>query len=622
MCACNQHAARVTLAPIELPDADSCGNPAAATVAMKITAYTQAQELNFTGATLDSLPADTLQLGVELSTNGSPVAIGKTAPIAEFAELADGTVLPVAMLPPNGFCNAGDMVAPRLHPMIARAGNGVLVVGGLAGGSGAAAEYYDSATATFTSVDVPAQFGSALDGASLATLPDGRVAMSLGQGATVFDPGSGGFSPPSFLQDLRVDHASLALDDTRLLIAGGCASAAGTCGSADLAWQTSVAYTVDADGRISMPTAEPTLPAMSTRFGGALFDPGPLEDGSRRVLLAAASSDPTSGDEIAIDSASPATPVTGMYADATLLDGGAVLSAFALDGSAQTGADSIVPPDVPAPTAAVPALFAPPLDGARLALVEDGTVVAIGDAMVGMFDPTTQVWTQITPSGDAPPPLPGPSLARLPDGSVLVLGGGVTPSATTWLYRPSLTGPNSQQVVALPTGTQGVMTPTSPANTSGSGSTMTLTAPAPAGDLTARALVGGVRTATGTVSASVTPDSTNPGGVVLIAQQTAPGSLLDVQLVAGQTPVIERRIAGAITPLCSSGSIGSADFAMGVAFTVTATTATATLVKSQTTILSCDLSDDPGAGAVGQWGIAATANGAIQVSSVIVSRGQ
>ena len=587
---------------------------------MLITAYTQAQELSFTGDSLDNLPADTLQLGVELSGGGgTPVAIGKTAPIAEFADLADGTVLPIAMLPPNGFCNAGDMVVPRLHPVLARAGDGVLVVGGLAGGTGSAAEYYDSATATFTAVDVPAQFGSALDGAALATLPDGRVAMSLGQGATVFDPTTKSFSPPSFLQDLRVDHASLALDETRLFIAGGCATAADACGSADLPWQTSVVYAIDADGRVSTPTAEPTLPAMSTRFGGTLFDPGPLEDGTRRVLLAAASSDPTSGDEIVIDGLLPATAVTGMYADATLLDGGGVLSAFALDGSGQTGADSIVAPDVPAPSAAVPALFAPPLDGARLALVEDGTVVAIGDAEVGAFDPTTQVWTQIAPTGDAPPALPGPSLARLPDGSVLVLGGGVTPSATTWLYRPSLIGPNSQQVVALPSGTQGVMTPTSPANTV-LGATLTLTAPND--DLTARALVGGVRTATGTVSAAVAISMTKPGGVVLIAQQTAPGSLLDVQLVPGETPVIERRIAGVITPICSSGSIAAADFAMGVAFTVTATTATATLVKSQTTILSCDLSKDPGAGAVGQWGIAATSNGAIQLSSIIVSRGQ
>jgi hypothetical protein len=618
MCACNQHAAHVTLAPIALPSADSCGNPAASTVSMKVTAYTQAQELNFTGDSLDDLPADTLQLGVELSAGGEPVAIGKTAPIAEFADLADGTVLPIAMLPPNGFCNAGDMVAARLHPVIARAGDGVLVVGGQSGDD-PPAEYYDSSTATFTMVTVPGQFGSALDGASLATLPDGRVAMSLGQGATVFDPVKMTFSPPSFLQDLRVDHASLALDDTRLFIAGGCATAAAACGSADLAWQTSVVYAVDADGRISTPTAEPTLPAMSTRFDGTLFDPGPLEDSSRRVVLAAASSDPTSGDEIVVDGPLPATPVTGMYADATLLDGGGVLSAFALDGSAQTGADSIVPLDVPAPSAATPALFAPPLDGARLALVEDGTVVAIGDSEVGAFDPTTQVWTQITPSGDAPPPLPGPSLVRLPDGSVLVLGGGAMASATTWLYRPSLVGPNSQQVVALPSGTQGVMTPTSPPNTV-LGSPLTLSAPAD--DLTARALVGGVRTATGTVSAAVAISTTQPGGVALIAQQTAPGSLLDVKLVPGETPVIERRIAGAITPLCSSGSIAAADFAMGVAFTVTATTATATLVKSQTTIVSCDLASDPGAGAVGQWGIAATANGAIQLSSIIVSRGQ
>jgi hypothetical protein len=621
--ACSDHAARVTLAPIALPSDDPtqpCGNPPAGSVTtMRIVAYTQTQQLTFTGTELDNLPDDTLQFAVELQggEGGADLAVGKTAPIASFSDLADGTVLPVAMLPPSGFCHAGSMNAPRLHPAIARAGNGVLVVGGLGSGSGALAEYYDSATATFETIDVPGSITS-LDGASLATMPDGLVTITIGEGALVFDPSDQKLFSPSLLDlgDGRSGHASIALDDTRVLVSGGCAKSSGYCGSGDTALQTSVVYAVNAEGQVMDDGDEPALPGTSRRFGGTLFDPGPLEDGSRRTLLAVATPDLTSGDFIPIDASGGAasSTVIGMYADAAMLDGGGVLSAFAPDGSAQTGAGSIVPPDPGAPLAS-PTLFAPPLDGARLVLAEDGTVVAIGDATIGSFDPTTQIWTSITPVGDVPSPLAGPSLVRLPDGSVLVLGGGVTPSATAWLYRPSLVGPSDLQVVALQS-EPGVLTPSSPANTMG-GASMTLTA---AGDLTSRALVGGIRTATGSITATLSLGAS--AGVALIAEQTAPGSLLDVQLVPGQTPVIERRVAGAITTLCSSGSITSAELATGVGLTVTSTTVTATFSQAQTPILSCSVAGDPGAGTVGQWGIAAIGTGAITVSSVIASRGQ
>jgi hypothetical protein len=113
------------------------------------------------------------------------------------------------------------------------------------------------------------------------------------------------------------------------------------------------------------------------------------------------------------------------------------------------------------------------------------------------------------------------------------------------------------------------------------------------------------------------------GGVALIAQQTAPGSALIARLVPGDGTRIERHVGAAVTTLCSGTDVTADQLATGVTFTVTATTASATVGSSSpTTIISCDLSADPAQPVRGQWGIAATANGMIQVSAVTVVRAQ
>ena len=615
LAACGDPAARLTLVPIDLPSDDPsnpCGKPAASAVhTTEVIAYTPSQELTRTDSEISDFPADTEQLGIELfGAGGAVLAEGKTAPL-DYGALADGTQIPIAVLPPAGFCRTNDMTRARAHPIVARAGDGVLVLGG---GSDVSAEYYDPGTASFTAIELPGQITD-LDGLSAATLADGRVALTGAQALTVFDPKTQVFSSPSFIDDRRIGHASIGLDASHVLVTGGCLSSSGSCDATATALRTSLVYEIGADGAIvGDGVGEPALPPSSVRYGAALFDVGELSDGSRRLVVAGATSDPTTADQIPIGGSGVSTTAAGMHAQVAALDGGALLAAFELDGSPQTGAASILAPEA---GGAQPSAFAPAWDGSRLVVAEDGTALAIGgDPRVATYAPTTNSWSTNMPAGDTPGATAGPALVRLADGSVLVLGGEPA-TAHAWLFRPSLVGPSSGQVFGLPDGSQGVLTPTTRA-TATLGSPITLAAPAD--DLSARLLVGGPRMTTGSVRASLTVAS---GGVALIAQQTAPGAALVARLVPGDGTRIERHVGATVTKLCSGTEVSADQLATGVTFTVTEVTATVTVGSTApTTIISCDLTADPAQPASGQWGIAATANGMIQVSAVTVARAQ
>ena len=172
---CGEPAARVELVPV---------NPCGATpkTALRVIAYTAGGELrrSVPPGEIDAFPADTEQLGVEVvGDSGALVAIGKTAPLA-FDALEDGASIPIVMAPPDGFCPVGPLTEPRAAPLVARAGQGVLIAGGLgaAGQQLSTAEFYDATTATFTAVDVPPSLldpENGLAGAVLSELPDGRV---------------------------------------------------------------------------------------------------------------------------------------------------------------------------------------------------------------------------------------------------------------------------------------------------------------------------------------------------------------------------------------------------------------------------------------------------------------
>jgi len=620
--ACSDPASRVRIVPIDLGTA--CGQPPAADVQFtRVIAYGPFADKRRTDTEISDFPATTEQLGVELvgGTDGQTVlATGKTPPLG-YNDLADNTQIPVAMIPLDGFCPLRGMTVPRVQPLVAHAGTGVIIIGGNLVPS---AELYDPATATFTPVPLPmslADTPKSLLGAALAELPDGRVVMWSNNAYTVFDPAKRTFSNPLFVEQ-RSEHAMFAIDDTHLLVTGGCQLGAGDdCATGGTVRRSTYEYELDAQGGISPDAvAKPALPATSVRFGGKLFDVGISTDGKRRFVLAGAPSDPTTADQLPFSSPDDdalATLAANFFSQVTQLDGGALLTAFDPDGAPAMGPAAILPAEG---GDAIDIALAPSITGARLVTLEDGSAVAIGgEPGLARYLPTTNTWTQAVPTSTVAATWPGaivaPSLIRLADGSVLVLGGGdqAAPTTNAWLFRPSLVGPHVGAVTGFPDGTGAVLTTPSPATATRVGRKLTLTAPDD--DLAARALVGGPRLISGTLDASVA--NVSGGGVALIAQQTGPARALVARLVPGEAARIERHDGATITTLCS-GAMITADDLMALHFTVTADTASA--AAGQVTKVSCDFTNDPIAPEPGAWGIAATAHGSLDVVTIAVSR--
>ncbi len=611
--ACSDPAARVGLQPLDL---GACGKADANTI-VRVIAYTPTGDIRRTDSVISDFPASTEQLGVEVISGALVVSTGKTAPLA-YDDLADRTQIPIAMVPLDGFCPIAPMTVPRIEPLVAHAGAGVLVLGGepadTSGTSHPSAEYYDPATGTFTAIPLPTalQDANSLVGAATAELADGRVAVSSGQALIVFDPNAMAFSQPVFVE-ARSEHAAIGIDAAHFLVTGGCQSGGAACGTmGTTARHSTVQYELDAQGHtVGDGVAKAALPASSDRYGGRLFDLGVTADGTRRLVLAGASPDPTTADEIPYatgESGAVTATVGNLRSQVTELDGGALLTA-------DPGGAAILPPEGgDAIAVAVPPLLA----GARLITLEDGTAVAIGgDAGVSMYTPTTNRWAQLAPSADQVANWPGavtaPSLIRLRDGTVLVLGGGspTEPRSSAWLFRPSLDGPTSGHVTAFPDGTGAVLTTPSPATATRIARALTLTATDDS--LAARALVGGPKIATGTLSVSVAVSS---GGVALIAQQTGPARALVARLVPGEAARIERHDGATVSVVCTGQIV--TDLSQALVLAVTSDAITASI--GATAVVSCARSSDPSAPEPGSWGIAAIANGSLAVETIDVSR--
>ncbi|MEO8549489.1 MAG: hypothetical protein ABI678_05935 [Kofleriaceae bacterium] len=629
--ACSDPAARVRIAPIDL--GSTCGNPEAGDVQFtRVIAYGPFADKRRTDPEIADFPANTEQLGVELvgGMDGQTVlATGKTPPLA-YNDLADATTIPVAMVPLDGFCPLRGMTVPRVRPLVAHAGTGVIVVGGNVAAMpqliAPSAEFYDPATATFTPVPLPmplAETPTSLVGAAIAELRDGRAVVWSGQAFTVFDPVKMAFTNPVFVEQ-RSEHAMFGIDASHLLVTGGCQLVTGLdCAIGGTVRRSSVEYELDAEGAlVGNGVVKPALPATSVRFGGRLFDIGITSDGKRRFVLAAAPSDPTTADQLpfsAPDDDGLSTVATNFFSQVTELDGGALLTAFDPDGEpSPTGPAAILPAEG---GDALALLTRPPaITGARLITLEDGTVVALGgEPGLARYQPTTSTWSQAVPTSSVAATWPGavvaPSLIRLGDGSVLVLGGGDTAAPTTaaWLFRPSLVGPHVGAVTAFPDGTGAVLTTPSPATATRVGRRLTLTAPDDA--ITARALVGGPRLVTGTLDASVA--NVTGGGVALIAQQTGPARALVARLVPGEAARIERHDGATITTLCSGAMVDVGELT-SLHFAVTGDTAS--VATGLVTKVSCDFTNDPIAPEPGAWGIASTAHGSLDVVTIAVSR--
>ncbi|NVB77990.1 MAG: hypothetical protein HOV81_06300 [Kofleriaceae bacterium] len=613
---CGEDASRVKLEPVALPVADGlpCGKQIAKT-ALRVVAYTPAGELrrSVPPTDIDAFPEDTEQLGAEvIGSGGSLVAIGKTAPLA-FDDLADGTSIPILMAPPDGFCPVYPMMSPRVAPAVARAGNGVLVVGGT-DGSGkqlATAEWFDPSTAKFVPVAVPTNLVDETNGFAgvvLTELPDGTVALTgtSSHAYVVFDPATRAFVDTPTVFDHRAFHAAIAPDAKHLFLIGGCADVVGgACNGPNL--RTGFTYDL-AD--LAKRDLGPVLPDTASRIGAHMLDLGIQRDGVRRFLLAG---DTGQADRFALADSATET-LTGLPAQTALLDGGAVLAAFEPDGTTQTGGAGVLAPDG---TALAPIAPAPKLDGARLVSLEDGSVLAIGGDPLGnvaRYLPTTNTWSTIQPAGDLPGQLDAPITVRLADGNVLVLGGR-TPSDHAWIYRPSLVGARTGSIFALPDGsTEGVLTAPDPATLSRTGGRFVLTATTD--DLSARALVGGPRMATGSITAIARVIA---GGVALIARQTGPGEMLVGRLVPGEPARIDRVLGGTTTTLCSGTQVDAGELTQQVALTISGDSATLTVgpAEASTTKVSCTV----GAGERGAWGLAAAGTGAqVDVGPVTVAR--
>jgi len=614
LAACGDPAARVALAPL----GGDCARPLGAN-AVKVTAYTAGGETSRSLALTESVaiadfPADTEQIGIEVIGGGGEVgAAGKSAPLS-FGALADGATIPVMMAPPDGFCELAGMTEARAQPLVARAGDGALVVGGI-GPTGplSTAEYYDAATTTFSPVEVPAGLADpqGFTGATLAALPDGRIAVIGGPHAAfvVFDPARRAFVTDPALIEAWLFAAAIAVGDQEVLVAGGCSM---VTGSGCVPRLQTLRYQL---GKLSAPELSVIL-TDGTRTSPQLFDLGIQQGGKRSYLLVGGTGAPDPADRFALDD-DKAQAVPGSHAQAAVLDGSAVLTAFGDDAAAvPDGTAAVYAPDA--------AVFrgiasAPAQQGTRLVALEDGRVVGLGGDPMGQvltYDPTRDAWTLAMPASQAQTgPLTQPSLARLGDGTILVVGGAVSQRA--WLYRPSLVGPASGSVTAIPSEVgRGVVTAPDPATV-----TRTVNPPGwqlatPDGATMARALVGGPRMAVGSVRASVQVAS---GGVALIAQQTAPGQAIVAELAPGAAPRLVRIAAGTEHVVCSASTAETFDPATPVTLQLAVSDRDARLRVGDREVLACALvATDRGA-----WGIASLGTGArLTVDAVTVARGR
>ncbi|MCX5748314.1 MAG: hypothetical protein NT062_38165, partial [Proteobacteria bacterium] len=497
---------------------------------------------------------------------------------------------------PDGFCAVGPPLEARDRPLVASAGEGVLVVGGTGpSGPRSSGEYYDSSTGTFVAVELPEALRDPVEGLAgvvLARLPDGRVALTGGvRGVvSVFDPVTRDFGPVLAISR-RAFHAAIAIDEARQIVAGGCANVvAGGCDGTPL--RSSLVLALD-----GTQVGAPNLPPGSVHEGATLFDLGADVGGVRRFVLAGGFGDAGAGARFGLDDPT-ATALAGLGARAVGLDGGGVLTAFGRDVDPASGIAAVV-----APEGEVRAIApAPALAGAQLVTLEDGGVVAIGGTIGGVsgrvarYAPTSDGWEVVAPNpdGDDPGALTMPALARLADGTVFVVA-----ATGAWIYRPSLVGPSSGTVTVLPQAPirGATLVPSDPATvTRANGWTLT----SPDDRLRARALVGGPRFARGSIA--VTAHGI-VGGFALIAQQQAPGRAILAELVDGM-PTRLRRIDGRApaTVLCTGSVL---QLGLGPTIARLAIGDAVTITVNDVVVLSCDaaLAD------VGAWGVAALGTG-------------
>ncbi len=514
---------------------------------------------------LAGFPAETRALEVEvLGFGGALRAVGRSGEF-DLDEVEEDSAIAVFMAPPRGFCPTGPAAADRVHPLLARAGAGVLVAGGSdpEGAPVDQVEMYDPATGQFSGLGAPlygSDLSEGLAGASMTALPDGRVVVAGGAGSAyqVFDPEAGAFDTPRFLRQARAFHAALALGGDRLLLAGGCARLEGGACAAGSALATTAVLSVDSGELADGP------PLAQVRIAGTA-----LPDAAGRVLLVggvdAAGAPVAAAERIDPDAGAPGELVAAAGDAAALLASGSLLAAFAPDGAAASDAGVVV-----AGGAATEVDVGPARAGATLTALEGGLVLALGGPEPpGLYAPARGE-VDLLPA--AVGPREGHAAIGLADGSVLLVGGtdaGGEPAGAS-IFRPDLLGAlsGSLSVTFASDASSAPLVPRDPAQAevvaaSGDRPAHYRIESSGGGDLPSEwAVVAGPLFAELRLEASVTAED---GGLAVLLWFAGPSDQVVLALEPGQVARLLRVEGGAVSDLgsCSGEAIAAGDLGGG-----------------------------------------------------------
>lgn len=579
---------------------------------------------------IDSFPAATRVVGVEvLGASGVLRAIGKTAPL-ELGALEDGAVVSVFMAPPRGTCPTGPPMHARTRPLVARAGQGALVAGGVGpDGPVIAIERYEPASGRFELVteDHYGRGQHGLIGASMTALGAGHERVVIAGGALpayqVYDATTGELGAALLMSPGRAFHAAVALGDGQVLLAGGCSAlderAQCPPGSA---LRTSSIIDVEA-------SAVRDGPALAVaRIGGVA-----VREGANSVLLVGGVDDagvPVAAMERLFLDGSGSEVIDGAPGVAApLLGGGAVLALRAGSSSAEA---AVLPPGAAERVAAAPLPW--PLADATLTPLEDGRVLVAGTRTDGrgamlFYEPIRASFRAL----DASDALPGRDhgAVRLGDGSVLLIGGSdeTGPVARAAVARPDLTGPYTSDV-AISFGDverAALLVPRDPAQT----------ALVPAADRPARyvvtssggqgglpsewAVIAGPVVATGRLDARL---GVTGGGVALLLGYRDPERHGAVVMIPGQPATLYRVDRGVpeVARGCDGEVIAAEDLAPGDLSAEIAMDMDERAVHVRVggaTVLRCDGIEPLGAGHVGIGAVGAS-GAAVAIEFLAVAR--
>jgi hypothetical protein len=466
---------RIRLEPVRVDAVSTCGFPDRADVQFVFATAlgdgpADVRNVPLDGAIeFDDFRAGTRQFEVKIvGAGGAVLALGRTAPL-DMAALPDGSVVPVLMAPPEDGCPVGGLSTPRDRPIVVAAAGGALVIGGRfdAAAVSGTAEWYDPATGRFEPVETPSGMQGPRGAAemSAATMPDGRIVLTGGARDiyVVFDPATRTFDPVArALTDTRAMHASVALDDDRVLLAGGCEldEDTGLCTVDGPLLTTKILH-------VSSGATEDGPELSVARLRGTAWREAAVADASDvRVLLvggtdAGGAAAPAERiDPARLPGTGPGELVTFDGSMVAPLAAGSLFAGFAPLGATPDGSHDVAVPGID--TGRFPG-NAPAREAPLLTTLEDGGVLVVGGDLgvtsIARYHADTGDVT-LLPLAAAPDGLDGvigegAGAALLPDGTVLIAGGhhaGGDPRTTAAVFRPAGDSPFAGGVTVTPGG--------------------------------------------------------------------------------------------------------------------------------------------------------------------------